>query len=155
MPTAGATIRYTIDGSVPSLTNGVLYDGALNIASTRVVRARAFKTNFEPSAVQTHSYVFLNDVISNPVMSTVVANDPVYGPKLRPALTNIPSIMISLKGGTPTTAAARKVRTGGRKLACSPGLAMPLTMSHIAARQEVRDLLGRRDGDQAAAEASA
>ena len=58
-----ATIRYTTDFSEPTLTNGFTYAAPLSIASTTVLRAKAFKTNFIPTNVDTQSYIFLSDVI--------------------------------------------------------------------------------------------
>ena len=43
-PDAGSTIRYTLDGSVPNTTS-TLYSGPINIATTKVLRAKAFSTN--------------------------------------------------------------------------------------------------------------
>jgi hypothetical protein len=61
--TANATIRYTTNGSQPTLANGVTYNGPLTISGTTVVRAAAFKSGFQPSNVDTETYIFLNDVI--------------------------------------------------------------------------------------------
>jgi hypothetical protein len=61
--TADAIIRYTTDGSVPTLTNGLTYASALNIAETTTLRAAAFKAGYAPSNVDTQTYIFLNDVI--------------------------------------------------------------------------------------------
>jgi hypothetical protein len=58
-----ATIRYTTDGSTPSLSNGTTYSGPIAIGATTVIRAAAFKDGFEPSDVDTQTYVFLSDVI--------------------------------------------------------------------------------------------
>lgn len=71
-PTAGATIRYTTDGSVPTLTNGNTYSGSIainpaNIANGErgvvMIRAAAFKAGYTPTNVDTQSYVFLDKVI--------------------------------------------------------------------------------------------
>jgi hypothetical protein len=61
-----ATIRYTLDGSPPTATTGQLYAGPITISTTTALRAAAFKDDFEASNVDTHSYVFLNDVIDQP-----------------------------------------------------------------------------------------
>ena len=61
--TAGATILCTTNGSMPSPGNGFVYGGPLTINRTMVVRAAAFKDGFLPSGVDTHTYLFLNDVI--------------------------------------------------------------------------------------------
>ncbi len=61
--TPGATIRYTLDGSTPSPTRGQIYQDPITIDKTTVVRALAFRQDYEPTDVDTHSYVFLDDVI--------------------------------------------------------------------------------------------
>ena len=61
--TPGATIRYTTDGSLPTLGNGVVYDSPLQVSGTTTLRAAAFKTDFEPTNVDTNTYIFLEDVI--------------------------------------------------------------------------------------------
>jgi hypothetical protein len=61
--TADATIRYTLNGSVPALTNGFTYTGPIGISNTTILRAAAFKDGFEPSNVDTHTYIFVSDVV--------------------------------------------------------------------------------------------
>lgn len=61
--TAGATIRYTTNGTPPTATTGIVYTGPLNIRATTVLRAAAFKDGAQPSGVDTQTYLFLNDVI--------------------------------------------------------------------------------------------
>jgi len=64
--TPGAVIRYTLDGSVPTAANGMTYTAPIRIASTAMVRAFAYKAGFEPANVDTHSYIFANDVAVQP-----------------------------------------------------------------------------------------
>ena len=68
----GATLIHTLDGSEPSLSNGVLTPPAdpstaptatLSIATTTTLRVRAVKPGFMPTNVDTQSYIFPNDVI--------------------------------------------------------------------------------------------
>jgi hypothetical protein len=61
--TPNATIVYTADGSVPSLINGTIYTTPLDISGTTVIRAAAFEDGFEPSNVDTHTYIFVSDVV--------------------------------------------------------------------------------------------
>jgi hypothetical protein len=63
-PTAGATIRYTTDRSTPTETNGTVYSAPITIGSTTVVRAAAFKTGYQPTNVDTQTYIFTADVIT-------------------------------------------------------------------------------------------
>jgi Lamin Tail Domain/CotH kinase protein/Chitobiase/beta-hexosaminidase C-terminal domain/PA14 domain len=113
--TANATIIYTTNGSVPSLTNGVTYATPLPISRTTVIRAAAFKDGFQPSDVDTHSYIFVGDVVrqspngetppgwpaswgGNVVdygMDPDVVNDPAYSAELTNDLKSIPSYCIT------------------------------------------------------------
>lgn len=62
-PTSEAVIRYTLDGSTPTSTTGILYSAPLTINGTSVVRAAAFKPYYLDSQVTTKTYVFVSDVI--------------------------------------------------------------------------------------------
>lgn len=64
--TEGATLVYTLDGSTPSLSNGVQSEGpvTINITETTPVRAAAFKDGFLPTNVDTQTYLFLDDIIA-------------------------------------------------------------------------------------------
>ncbi|MGC3960959.1 MAG: chitobiase/beta-hexosaminidase C-terminal domain-containing protein [Verrucomicrobiota bacterium] len=62
----GAIIRYTTDGSEPTLTNGLVYSTPLSITNTTIVRAASFLTGYLPSRSQTHSYLYLNAVLAQP-----------------------------------------------------------------------------------------
>ena len=53
--TAGAQIRYTLDGSEPT-EQSALYEGPILISASATVRARAFKTNMDPSEIASASY---------------------------------------------------------------------------------------------------
>jgi gliding motility-associated-like protein len=70
---AGATIRYTMDGSTPTAASPI-YGGALSISSTTVVRAQAFGVN-QPSFNQTNTY-FIN--VTHPIPVVSVCSDEVY-----------------------------------------------------------------------------
>jgi hypothetical protein len=55
--TAGATIKYTTDGSTPSQTNGTVYGGAVAVATSLTLQAMAFKSGMSDSAVASAAYV--------------------------------------------------------------------------------------------------
>jgi CotH kinase protein/Lamin Tail Domain/Chitobiase/beta-hexosaminidase C-terminal domain/Fn3 associated len=63
--TAGAQIRYTRDGSMPTATSGIVYNPATPplITTTTILRAAAFKAGFTPTNVDTQTYIFLDDVV--------------------------------------------------------------------------------------------
>ncbi len=81
--TPGSQIIYTMDGSIPTLTNGVVYTNPVTIASTRIVRAAAFRTNWLPSRVETHTYLYGLPQARRalPALSIVTASNNLYGPK--------------------------------------------------------------------------
>ena len=54
--TAGASIRYTTDGSVPTSTTGTLSSGALSLTDTVTIRAIAYKAGLANSSVVTGVY---------------------------------------------------------------------------------------------------
>ncbi|MBP5457831.1 MAG: chitobiase/beta-hexosaminidase C-terminal domain-containing protein, partial [Paludibacteraceae bacterium] len=58
--TAGATIRYTIDGSEPTKESNI-YNSSININSNTSVRAKAFANGMLPSAIATHSYIYADN----------------------------------------------------------------------------------------------
>jgi len=115
--TAGAEIRYTLDGSTPTDVTGTLYTGPIAIASTTVVRAAAFRTGWQPSDVDTQSYLFPAAVIRQPVlpagwpalwsnqgtgitpysdyaMDPDVVDSPAYAGEFPAVLTRIPTLSI-------------------------------------------------------------
>lgn len=65
-PMPGVTLRYTTDGSEPTASTGQLYTGPLHIERTTIFRVVGFAENFLPSRTVTHSYLFLNDVPTQP-----------------------------------------------------------------------------------------
>ena len=109
--TPDATIRYTLDGSVPTASTGEVYTGPIPIATTTVLRAAAFKEGYEPANVDTQTYVFLDDVIHQPAnppgfpttwgtvsadyeMDPTVVNDLAYSALIKDALKSIPTMSI-------------------------------------------------------------
>jgi hypothetical protein len=68
--TPGALIVYTTNGSTPAVnqnltpTNGQAYTGPITVTGTTVIRAVAFKQDYKPSFIQSSSYLFLDDVIT-------------------------------------------------------------------------------------------
>jgi hypothetical protein len=61
--TPDARILYTTDGSEPSIFAGKVYREPLEISSMTILRAVASKTRFIKSNVDTHTYLFLDDVL--------------------------------------------------------------------------------------------
>lgn len=72
--TPNSTIRYTLDGSLPSLSNGSTYTAPIPISTTTNVRAIAYleAENYLPTNVDTHTYIFVNDVGSQNASDLIV-----------------------------------------------------------------------------------
>ncbi len=54
--TAGATIRYTVDGTTPT-ANSPLYAGPISVGISRTLQAMAFKSGFANSSIASADYV--------------------------------------------------------------------------------------------------
>lgn len=74
--TEGAVIRYTVDGTDPTETNGIDYTGPIRIDATTTLRARAFKDGLIATNVDTHSYFFVSDIVRQDRNSTIDAGFP-------------------------------------------------------------------------------
>jgi PKD repeat protein len=113
--TPGAVIRYTLDGTAPTESTGTIYTTPIAISTTAVVRAGAFATGLVTSRVQTQSYLFLDDVItqsadgSTPAgwptgvvnqqimdyqMDPEVTQDPRYSSQMKDSLLSVQTISI-------------------------------------------------------------
>jgi len=68
--TAGADIRYTTNGNEPTATSSQ-YTGALNVASTTTIKAKAFATGMNNSATATATYT---------ISSTQTVATPTFSP---------------------------------------------------------------------------
>ena len=99
--TRGAVLIYTTDGTEPSLTNGIevlpananaFAELSLTISSTTTLRTASFLPGVFTRATTTHTYIFIDDVITSDVLDTDVTQDPRYSGLLRDALLDIPTI---------------------------------------------------------------
>ena len=64
--TPGAVIRYTTDTTEPTETNGLVYAAPIRVSGTTLLRAAAFKEGHIATSVDTHTYIFLDQVIRQP-----------------------------------------------------------------------------------------
>lgn len=60
--TAGATIRYTLDGSTPSASVGTVYTTPFTLTDDATIKAIAYKTDWISSSVMTESVTIIDDV---------------------------------------------------------------------------------------------
>ncbi len=115
--TPGATILYTLDGSSPfdnvrGLPIGSPYTGPIPVTTTTSLRAIAIKPGWMPTAVATHTYIFLDHVICQPVfppgwptnwghtgagdyeMDPEVVYDPCYKDTIKDDLQSVPTLSL-------------------------------------------------------------
>ncbi|MDA7864228.1 lamin tail domain-containing protein [Akkermansiaceae bacterium] len=79
--TPSVTIRYTTDGTAPTLENGIDYTTPLNLAQItnkkgHVIRARAFRDGFIPSNIKTNTFLIGQDARLRTSPSLIYAGDP-------------------------------------------------------------------------------
>ena len=101
--TEGAKIRYTLDGTAPSTTNGILYEGPINVDKTTVLRAIAYMSGFRPTNIDTHTYIFPEDVVDQPRMRNSVTQSNTLGPQMIDSLKSVPTISIVTDNPSPFT----------------------------------------------------
>lgn len=110
------SIRYTLDSDDPT-TSSPLFSGSILVASSVVVRARAFKPDYQPTDIDTHTFIFPADVLQQPTnppgfppvwydaamtsttvadyaMDPVIVTNPSYNAILTNALQCLPTISI-------------------------------------------------------------
>jgi hypothetical protein len=80
--TSGASIRYTTDGSTPTSTSGTLYTSPLTISATTTLKAIAYKSGMNDSAVSTGVYTISDggNIALNKPASASSRYDAAYGP---------------------------------------------------------------------------
>ena len=69
----GTIIRYTTNGSEPTLTNGTTYSGDISVNTTMCVRARLFCDGWLSPRSTTHSYIFHGRDVTLPVISMTIS----------------------------------------------------------------------------------
>ena len=69
---SGSTLRYTLDGTCPTLINGyTATSNTFKISETQCIRFRLFQTGYLPSNVITHSYIKDDGNMPFPIISIV------------------------------------------------------------------------------------
>lgn len=116
--TPDVTIYYTVDGSEPfseerQMPAGQRYTRPILVFGTTCIRASAMKPDWMRSQTQTHSYLFLSDMVAQPKvpsgfpsnwkgypadyeMDPDIVNDPRYKDTLKEALRSLPSMSLVL-----------------------------------------------------------
>ena len=113
--TTGATIYYTTDGSNPEPGNGFTYSSPITISSTTNLRAAAFLDGYIPTNIETQTYIFGSDVLTQSVapagfpsqflpitadtidyaVDPEIALDPIYTDRLLEGLQDIPTVSLT------------------------------------------------------------
>ena len=101
--TEGANIRYTLDGSDPSPSQGRIFAGPIRVTGTTVVRAIAYLTGSRPTNIDTQTYLFPEDVVDQSRMRTSVTESQTLGPQMIDSLKSVPSISIVTDDPSPFT----------------------------------------------------
>ena len=80
-PTPDAVIRFTTNGSPPSIDNGFTYATPILINASRAVRAAAFAPGLLPSRIRTHTYLYGLPATRRllPAVSLVTDTNNLYG----------------------------------------------------------------------------
>jgi len=113
---AGARIIYTLDCSTPSVKNGIIYSGGIQIDSTVVIKAIAIASE-DTSTIYTHSYLFpeylakqskkppgfpeiwggVKEISADYEMDPEVVNDPDYSAGISEAFESLPSLSLTME----------------------------------------------------------
>ena len=109
--TPGAAIRYTTDGSPPTEASGQTYGMPIVVRTTQCIRAAAFKPGWMSSEIDTHTYVMVDQVASQPAkpfgfpatwgsvnadyeMDPDVVNNAQYRTQMKASLMSLPTLSI-------------------------------------------------------------
>ena len=75
----GATLKYTTDGTTPTLTNGEVSEtGLFTVYNSSVYRFRLFQDGYLPSTVITRTYIYNTDNYPFPIISVVTDLNNLY-----------------------------------------------------------------------------
>ncbi len=117
--TPGVTIRYTLDGSAPTATSGLVYvpSQGVRVSTTTIIRAGAFRDAYEPGPISAGTYIFLADVLNQAQdqsdrglpdtwagynadyeMDPDIVNNPTYRTQLLEGLVAIPTMSLVMDG---------------------------------------------------------
>jgi len=58
-----AAIRYTLDGSTPTATHGILYTAPIDVSGTTTLRAVSYRNDYISLPSMTRTYLYVDDII--------------------------------------------------------------------------------------------
>ncbi|MBM3848331.1 MAG: hypothetical protein FJ405_18845, partial [Verrucomicrobia bacterium] len=114
-PTPETQIYYTINGGEPRPANpdAAVYSGPFEVARSSVVRAAAHRAGWEPTDIDTQTYLFVNDIVRQPSrpagwpisgwpqnivdyeMDPDVVDSPLYRDLMDDALLQVPTLSLT------------------------------------------------------------
>lgn len=106
--TPGASIRFTTNGTQPSLENGLTYQTPLAIRGTTILRAGAFKPGYYTKGPGAQSYLFLDQILvqngaglpnswgNDWQMDPRVVTNAAYAGRIRDDMKSLPVVSIAL-----------------------------------------------------------
>ncbi|HMJ64465.1 MAG TPA: LamG-like jellyroll fold domain-containing protein, partial [Candidatus Binatia bacterium] len=106
--TPGATIRYTTNGVPPTETTGVVYTAPIPITRTTTLRAAAYKPGYQPTDIDTQTYLFLTNILaqngaglpnnwgSDWQMDPRVTTNSAYAATIRDDMKSLPVVSIAM-----------------------------------------------------------
>ncbi|MEV8515115.1 chitobiase/beta-hexosaminidase C-terminal domain-containing protein [Dactylosporangium sp. NPDC051484] len=103
--TAGASIRYTLDGSTPTASSA-LYSGAITVSATTTVRAIGIAAGLSNSAVASATYTINTAAVATPAFSPPGGTYSSAQSVTIATTTAGASIRYTLDGSTPTASSA-------------------------------------------------
>jgi hypothetical protein len=131
-PSAGASIRYTTDGSTPSATVGTVYSGPIAISSTTTLKAIAYRTGWTSSAVASADYT-----ISAPGGTTITSAN---------GFVNVALSATQTGAFTATVAASPSISPSNAVVGLSSGAATGYTGIACMARFNTTGTIDARNG---------
>ncbi|UCD52916.1 MAG: CotH kinase family protein, partial [Phycisphaerales bacterium] len=87
-----ARIRYALDGGEPWIE----YRRPIAVTGTQLIRASVARDGYKSPRAQTHTFLFIDDVISSDAMNPDIAQDSGYATQLRDGLLDLPTIAIAV-----------------------------------------------------------
>jgi hypothetical protein len=98
--TAGATIRYTTNGTTPTETNGTVYSGPVTLTATTTLKAIAYKSGMTDSGVASGTYTVSSGTVATPTFNP--APGAYTTPVSLSTTTSGATIRYTTDGSTPT-----------------------------------------------------
>jgi len=106
----GATIKYTTNLSKPGINSGNIYSAPITINKTTILKVVAYNSN-ETTDLESHSYLFLDEIINDANLYTYITQNPVYATQLEDAFKALPIISLSSTNIANSSAIETEVET--------------------------------------------